>query len=253
MKKLNLEQLHAELDVINEAESNSIKGGDWIMDFYNSHGSGTYSGSQVMEWGNDTYGGGGGGYGSGGGDWWQGYGNFNDPIQLNEVVISSGNNNGSGTTIGIQTGNGWDYYNNSGGGFTWDPDSSGYYSGGGSYGGGDSNNPTLTQQPWYQAISTMLSTMELSASMATVSAEIMGVTLPGGFVFAGHALTLTSLADNTVQLSEGFNYNDAAQLGVGAVLIGTAFIATAPVSVPVVFIGGLGLFVWELAEGQNGW
>ncbi|MGB4774936.1 MAG: hypothetical protein WBP45_07190 [Daejeonella sp.] len=86
MKKLNLEQLHAEFDVINEAESNSIKGGDWLVDFYNSHGSGTYSGSQVMEWGNDYYGDG----GYGGGDWWQGNGNPCNPIQLNEVVISSG-------------------------------------------------------------------------------------------------------------------------------------------------------------------
>ena len=54
MKKLNLEQLYEECDVITESEANSIKGGDWITDFFNSHPSGTYSQSEVMTWGNNT-------------------------------------------------------------------------------------------------------------------------------------------------------------------------------------------------------
>ena len=74
---LNLQQLHAECDVINESESNSIKGGDWLTDFFNSHPQGTYSGSEVSAWGNDYY----GGYGGyAGADWWQGYGSSSNPI-----------------------------------------------------------------------------------------------------------------------------------------------------------------------------
>ncbi|MGB4775958.1 MAG: C39 family peptidase [Daejeonella sp.] len=128
MKKLNLKQLHAEFDVINEAESNSIKGGDWIMDFYNSHGSGTYSGSDIMAWGNDTYG---GGYG-GGGDWWQGQGNPSNPIQLNEVVISGGSGSSSGS-ISFGDSSGWNFYNYESGELILDPDGNYYnYIGGGS-------------------------------------------------------------------------------------------------------------------------
>ncbi|MES2651405.1 MAG: hypothetical protein V4663_06670 [Bacteroidota bacterium] len=128
-------------------------------------------------------------------------------------------------------------------------DSSGGGGTGGGTGGGSGGNTTpLTQRPWYIAISNMLSSMDLSVSGASLSAHLMGIQMPAGFVYSGHILTATSIIDNTVQLSEGFNWNDASQLGVGGVLIGTAFIASAPVSVPVVFIGGLGLFFWEVFE-----
>lgn len=121
-------------------------------------------------------------------------------------------------------------------------------------GGGDTGGGTpLTQQQWYVAISTMLSSMDLSVSAGTISAHIMGISMPAGYIFTGHVLTATSMLDNAVQISEGFNWNDASQLGVGGVLIGTAFVFSAPISVPVVFIGGVGLFIWELAENQNQW
>lgn len=41
--------------------------------------------------------------------------------------------------------------------------------------------------------------------------------------------------------------DDTAQVAAGVALVG--FSAT--LGAPVVFVGGLGLFVWELAEGYN--
>lgn len=46
--KLNLDQLHNECDVINKSDLNTIKGGDWITDFFNSHPQGTYTSA---DWG----------------------------------------------------------------------------------------------------------------------------------------------------------------------------------------------------------
>ena len=49
----------------------------------------------------------------------------------------------------------------------------------------------------------------------------------------------------------GSIYNDAAQVAVGVGSIRNAFIPTAPGAVPVVFIGGIGSFTWELEEGDK--
>ncbi len=61
------------------------------------------------------------------------------------------------------------------------------------------------------------------------------------------------MADNVFQLTNGFNWNDAGQVGAGGALIGVGFFASAPVTVPVVFIGGIGLFIWEQTENYYGW
>ena len=90
MKKINLEQLYFECDIINESEANSIKGGDQITDFFNSHPQGTYSQSEVMTWGDNTYG------SNADADWWKGYGGYNNPIALNEVVVYGGVSRGIG-------------------------------------------------------------------------------------------------------------------------------------------------------------
>lgn len=64
----------------------------------------------------------------------------------------------------------------------------------------------------------------------------------------GKVTPILGLYDNAKQLYiEGFNWNDATQLTAGTVLLG--FSAT--LGAPVVFVGGLGLFVWELAETYN--
>jgi hypothetical protein len=52
--KLNFDQLDVEFDLINAVESNSIKGGDWITDFFNTHGTGVYT---EKDWNDPGYGG----------------------------------------------------------------------------------------------------------------------------------------------------------------------------------------------------
>ncbi len=124
------------------------------------------------------------------------------------------------------------------------------------YGGGpigsssSSSSPHIpfTSQPLYSAISNMMSCIDLSNSSAQAAAHAMEVQLPKWFRVTGRVTALAGIADNLTQLKvEGFNWNDAAQIAVGAALIGFS----SSLGAPVVFVGGLGLFIWELAETYN--
>lgn len=92
----------------------------------------------------------------------------------------------------------------------------------------------------------------------SAAAHFAGTTLPRGFTYTGMGLSAISTLDNYVQLIDRFNINDALQAGIGTTLVGvglgvSAGIITSPVAVPVVLIGGVGLFIWEQAEGYYGW
>lgn len=63
----------------------------------------------------------------------------------------------------------------------------------------------------------------------------------------GKVTPWVGLADNGYQLYQAFNWNDAAQLAAGAALIGFS----SSLGAPVILVGGIGLFVWELAEIHN--
>ena len=95
------------------------------------------------------------------------------------------------------------------------------------------------------AILNMVSCIDLSVSGAQAAAKIMEVSLPKFMNLTGRITPWGGIVDNLGQLAvEGFNKNDAAQLVAGAALIG--FSTT--LGAPVVFVGGLGLFIWELGE-----
>ncbi|MFN8406110.1 MAG: hypothetical protein U0X71_01350 [Sphingobacteriaceae bacterium] len=108
-------------------------------------------------------------------------------------------------------------------------------------------NPSFTYNGstgLYDAMVNMISSVDLTLSGTQAAAKVMEVNLPKFMGVAGKVAPLGGLIDNGVQISQGFNWNDAAQLAVGGVLVG--FSAT--LGAPVVFVGGLGLFVWELGE-----
>ncbi|TXI15956.1 MAG: hypothetical protein E6Q66_00355 [Pedobacter sp.] len=108
-------------------------------------------------------------------------------------------------------------------------------------------NPSFTYNGstrLYDAMVNMMSSIDLTLSGTQAAAKVMEVNLPKFMGVAGKVSYLGPL-DNVRQIAmEGFNWNDAAQAVAGTVLIG--FSAT--LGAPVVFIGTLGLFAWELGE-----
>jgi hypothetical protein len=100
----------------------------------------------------------------------------------------------------------------------------------------------------YDAMVNMISSIDLTLSGTQAAAKTLSVQLPKYMSIAGKFTAWTGPLDNALQMGiEGFNWNDASQLATGAALIGVAAIG-GTAAAPVVFIGGLGLFVWELGE-----
>ena len=94
------------------------------------------------------------------------------------------------------------------------------------------------------AMTNMISCIDLAVSGAAAAAKVMQVSLPKFMGVVGKVSYLGPL-DNVRQMTiEGFNWNDATQAAAGTVLIG--FSAT--LGAPVVLVGTLGLFAWELGE-----
>ncbi len=112
-------------------------------------------------------------------------------------------------------------------------------------------NPSFTYNgstKLYDAMVNMISSIDLTLSGTQAAAKTLSVQLPKYMSIAGKFTAWTGPLDNALQMGiEGFNWNDASQLATGAALIGVAAIG-GTAAAPVVFIGGLGLFVWELGE-----
>ncbi|WP_304066877.1 hypothetical protein [Pedobacter glucosidilyticus] len=88
--KLNLAELELISEVIENKELKTIKGGyDWLYNFYNTHGEGTYSGAFVDNWYDTNY------YSQ---DPWGNYGGYgapNNPLPLAEVIVTGSSSNSS--------------------------------------------------------------------------------------------------------------------------------------------------------------
>ena len=69
--------------------------------------------------------------------------------------------------------------------------------------------------------------------------------------------SVLGIRDNIKQIHiEGFNWNDVAQVITQTVVVGMALVVMAggsAVLVPIISIGGMTLFAWELAESHFGW
>ncbi|MFN8406112.1 MAG: hypothetical protein U0X71_01360 [Sphingobacteriaceae bacterium] len=100
----------------------------------------------------------------------------------------------------------------------------------------------------YDAMVNMISSIDLTFSGTQAAAKVMQTSLPKFLGTAGKVTPWVGIVDNVRQMTiEGFNRNDVAQLATGAALIGVGFVG-GTAAAPVVFVGGLGLFVWELGE-----
>ncbi len=94
----------------------------------------------------------------------------------------------------------------------------------------------------------MISCIDLSLSGAAAAANVMQVSLPKFLGTVGKVTPVLGVYDNYLQMKiTGFNWNDMTQAAAGTALVGVGvFAGTA--GAPIVFIGGLGLFAWELGE-----
>ncbi len=246
MRKLNLSltQLHSEFGGISIQDSNKIKGGTWWQDFYNSHAAGSYTGADVDAWGQATY----GGYCVDPKDWWEGQGSLTNPFHLQEVVVYGGVGGGGSNTGGIvlgSTSTGWDYFSNWYGQMNSDQFGTGYYS---STTGTSGNSANVAALPWLAAITTMISSVDLSVSSAEGAAAAMKVNLPLWFQTTGKGFALVGVASNIAEMVEhGFNATDFNQAAIGTILV----VFSSTLGAPVVLVVGVGLFAWELWETQQ--
>ncbi len=112
-------------------------------------------------------------------------------------------------------------------------------------------NPTVTlnnSPKLSDAVVNMMSCIDLSVSGVQAAAKVMEANLPKFLGTVGKVTPWVGIADNLNQMRiEGFNKNDMSQVGAGIALVGVAAIGGTAMA-PVVFVGGLGLFVWELGE-----
>lgn len=124
----------------------------------------------------------------------------------------------------------------------------------------------LAAQPksptFYDAMSTMVgsigATLDLVDFLGHASTKAgIKTALPRLMSVMGIGAGLFGIRDNIRQLKmEGFNWNDAAQVGVQGAIVVAAVIVTvtgSTVLVPILSVGGLTLFAWELAETHFGW
>ncbi len=119
------------------------------------------------------------------------------------------------------------------------------------------NSPTL-----YDATSVMTScigaTLDFIDFLGHTSTRLgLDVALPKLMGKIGIGAGFWSIYDNFKQIGrEGFNWNDILQIGIQIVIVWMAIVVSAggsTVLVPIVSIGGMALFAWELAETHFGW
>lgn len=119
-----------------------------------------------------------------------------------------------------------------------------------------------TLRDLYNAAGVMVSSigaaLDLTDFLGHVSTRSgLKVILPKFMAGMGIAAGLFGIYDNGKQLEkQGFNWNDMAQMGVQGVLVGMAVFTVTTggtIFVPIIAIGGITLFAWELAESHFGW
>ena len=103
----------------------------------------------------------------------------------------------------------------------------------------------------YDAIVNMLGCIDVTLASTEAAAKVLSVELPKYMKITGKFTPLVGVYNNFEQMQvKGFNWNDMGQAGTGVALAGIGLLGGS-VATPVVFIGGLGLFVWELAEAYK--
>lgn len=100
----------------------------------------------------------------------------------------------------------------------------------------------------HEAMVNLIGCVDLVLAGTEAAAKTLQVSLPKFMGVAGKLTPVGGIVDNLIQMDkEGFNKTDMTQAGLGVALMGVTAFGGA-VAAPVVFIGGVVLFVWELGE-----
>ncbi|MCX3264929.1 hypothetical protein [Pedobacter agri] len=103
------------------------------------------------------------------------------------------------------------------------------------------SKPGFTDHVLYQALSWADASIGLSFSASEASAVYMGTAMPGWFSAASEGMAWVGVLDNASQFIDHPNWQDAAQMMIGATLI----VVAGP---ELMLIGSAGLFIWEIIE-----